>query len=151
MPYPALVQYAEIAEYRTHWIREYCAGAITTFDGIAVRFRRDKFSHYFFESSGRDGLKDRFSRQRAERIDWIKAALHDAAAELYVGWDKGRKRYDPARRVAVVVGNYVVIIAITGDATADFISAYVADTPGSSGRPSTLDLIRRGSKWGGNR
>ena len=147
MPYPPLVQYATIGEYRSRWIRCYCAGPIMTFDGIAVRFRRDKFPHYFFESSGRDGNKDQFSPKRAERIDWIKATLEDAKAELFVGWDKGKRRYDLSRRVAVVMGDYVVIIALTGEATADFVSAYVADTPASAGRRSTLEMIRRGPAW----
>lgn len=151
MSYPPLVLYGTIQEYRTHWIREYCAGPVTTFDGIAVRFRRDRFSHYFFESSSRDANKDQFSRSRAERIDWIKATLQNSSAELYVGWDKKLRRYDAARRVAVVSGDYVVIIAMTGAATADFVTAYVADTPSTPDRPATLDMIRRGPRWGGNR
>lgn len=147
MPYPPLVHYATIGEYRTHWIRCYCAGPIKTFDGIAVRFRRDKFPHYFYESSGHDGNKDQFSCKRAERIDWIKATLEDAKAELFVGWDKDKRSHDPSRRVAVVMGDYVVIIALTSEATADFVSAYVADTPSSPGRRSTLEMIRSGPRW----
>lgn len=148
MPYPPLVQYPSISDYRAHWIRVYCAEPIMTFDGIAVRFRRDKFPHYFFESSGRDGNKDQFSSKRAERIDWIKATLEDTSAELFVGWNNDKRRYDPGRRVAVVMDDYVVIVALTSNITADFITAFVAD---STGKSSTLEKIRRGPRWGENR
>lgn len=151
MSYPPLVHYADVKDYRAHWIREYCAGPIHTFDGIAVRFRREKFAHYFYESSGHDKNKDQFSHKRAERIDWIKATLEDANAELFMGWDKDKRRHDPSRRVSVVMGDYVVIIALTGETAADFVSAYVADTPASPGRRSTLEMIRSGPRWGENR
>jgi hypothetical protein len=32
--------------------------------------------------------------ERAERMDWIKATLQDPNAELYVGCDREKKRYD---------------------------------------------------------
>jgi hypothetical protein len=87
-----------------------------------------------------------FSTKRAERIDWIKAALEDPHSERYEGWDKQRKRYDPSRRVTLVMGNYVVVIALKGQQRADFVTAYVADTPARPGRPSTVDMIRRGPR-----
>lgn len=117
-----------------------------TFDGIAVRFRKHRFDHCFFESSHRDKVKDRFSTLRAERMDWIKAALADPASERYWGWDGKKKCYDHTRRVTVVMGNYVVVIMLTGAKTADFVTAYVADTVGMRGRKSTIDLIRSGPK-----
>lgn len=147
MAYPLFVKYATPDEYRVHFERVYCCGPITTFDGIAVRFRKDKFAHDFYESSKRDKTKDRFSWKRAERIDWIKAALEDPNSERYEGWDKEHKRYDPDRRVAVVMGNYVVVIALVGPKDANFITAYAADATSGPGRPSTLDLIRRGPEW----
>jgi len=54
--------------------------------------------------------EDAFSSQRAERIDWIKAALQDSNAELHVGREGKKKRYDRSHRVALVVGDYVVVI-----------------------------------------
>ena len=64
-----------------------------------------------------------------------------------MGWDRKRKRHDKHRQVTVVQGNYVVIVAVTGKKRGRFITAYVADTAARGGRPSTIDLIRRGPKW----
>lgn len=147
MVYPPLRMYDSIADYRVHFEKVYCRKPIATFDGIAVRFKKGDFYHCFFESSRRDGSKDDFSQQRAQRIDWIKSALQDSGSERYVGWDKKKKRYDRRRRVVVVMGNYVVVIVLTGQAKADFITAYLADTPGTPGRPSTLEMIRRSPRW----
>jgi len=147
MSYPPLLQLATAAEYRTHFESLYCRGPIATFDGIKVRFRKRDFNHCFFESSRRDGNKDDFSSKRAERMEWIKAALQDAHADRYLGWDKAKRTYDRSRRVTVVMGNYVVVIRITAARKADCVTAFVADTPARPGRPSTIDMIRRGPKW----
>ena len=141
MSMPPLRTFADEAACRAHFESVYCAGTIAAFDGIQVRFRKSHFDHCFFESSQRNQVKDTFSDLRAQRVDWIQAALQDPAAELYEGWDRTRKRYDKARRVCVVCGNYVVVIALTGSATADFITAYVADTANS------LAKIRTSPRW----
>lgn len=141
MPYPPLRVFNTAEECRTHFETTYCQGAISTFDGIEVRFRTSDFDHCFYESSNRDGTKDSFSQPRSERVDWIKAALEDATAELYKGWDKKRRKYNLKRRVCVVCQNYVVVIAMTGHLKADFVTAYVADT----GR--TLAMIRTSPTW----
>jgi hypothetical protein len=141
MPYPPLRAFNNADECRAYFERIYCRGPIMTFDGIAVRFRKSVFDHCFFESSNRDGVKDSFSGPRSERIDWIKEALEDATADLYQGWDKQRKRYDSGRRVCVVEANYVVVIALKSGASADFRTAFVAD----SGR--TLGMIQRSPRW----
>ena len=141
MAYPPLVLYNTIDEYRAHFERLYCQGPITTFDGIAVRFRKDQFNHCFYESTRRNKVKDAFSVQRAERIDWIKAALADPSADLYVGWNGKKKRYDRGHRVALVVGDYVVVIRLSGKRNAQFVTAYVADSP------STLAKIKKSPKW----
>lgn len=141
MAYPPLVCYATVTEYRAHYERVYCLAAVTTFDGIAVRFRKSRFDHCFYESTRRNQVKDAFSNQRAERIDWIKAALQDPNAELHIGWDGKKKRYDRSHRVAVVVGDYVVVIRLSGNQTAQFATAYVADSP------STLAKIKGSPKW----
>lgn len=124
MVYPALVHYGTEQEYRVHFERVYCRGTIRTFDGIEVRFRKGMFDHCFFESVQRKD--DTFSPRRAERIDWIKAALLDANAELRLGWDNKKKRAANDRRVAIVVGDYVVIIRIYKPGKADFVTAFVA-------------------------
>ena len=141
MAYPPLVRYGTVAEYRAHYLRLYCRGPITTFDGIAVRFRKSRFDHCFYESTRRNQIKDDFSLQRAERIDWIRAALQDSNAELHIGWDGKKKRYDRSHRVALVAGDYVVIIRLSGSRIAQFVTAYVADSP------STLAKIKGSPKW----
>lgn len=147
MDYPPLVHHTDEASYRNHFERVYCRGPVTTFDAIQVRFRRDQFFHCFFESSRRDGTKDQFSRVRAERIDWIKAALEDPDSERFLGWDRIRRRYDTKRRVAVVLGNYVVVISMTRKTSAQFITAFLADSTGERGQYSTIEKIHRSPKW----
>lgn len=143
MVYPPLLKLPSIDEYRDFFEHTYCTGPIMTFDGIAVRFRKADFDHCSFESSRRDTIKDEFSPQRAQRLGWIKAALQDERSERYIGWDRSKKRHDSNRRVTIVQGNYVVVIAIFAkDASrARFITAYVADTL------SSLQKIRSGPKW----
>ena len=139
MPYPSLARHKTEAQYRAHFERVYCSGAIVTFDGIPVRFKKKDFDHAFYESTlSKD---DAFSRKRAQRIDWIKAALEDPKSERYLGWDNKRKRYDRRRRVALVTGDYVVVIGISSKGNGRFITAFVAD----SGR--TVQMIRQNPKW----
>lgn len=143
MPSPPKVTYATESDYRSHFHRVYCQAPIMTFDGIPVRFRRNDFDHCMFESSRRDGTKDRFSKERSERIDWIKATLESPDAELYQGWDKQRKRCDPDSRVAVVYEEFVVVIrvkqAADGTRRASFVTAYLAD--------ASIGKIRSMPKW----
>jgi len=141
MSVPAKVFYVSIDEYRIHFERVYCRAPILTFDNIAVRFRRSDFDHCMFESSNRDGNKDAFSKDRSERIDWIKATLQHPQAELYEGWDSKRKCYDHTRRLAVVYENFVVIIALTDDKKARFVTCYFAD--------NSIEKIRKGKRWNG--
>ena len=138
LAYPPFVHYQTRLEYRDHYERVYCRGPIHTFDGLSVRFRKSQFAHCFFESvTSKD---DTFSPRRAERIDWIKAALDDGNAELRLGWDNRRKRAANDRRVAIVVQDYVVIIRIVRQARAEFVTAFVA------GR-RTLRMIRTNPLW----
>ncbi len=147
LDYPSFVHYDNQEEYREHFERIYCRGRAQTFDGILVRFRKSKFDHCFFESTKRDGTKNQFSVKRAERIDWIKTALQDPDSERYIGWDKYKKRYDKSRRVAIVMGNYVVVIQMKGAKKAEFITAYIADTTPAKGGESTIDKIRKSPEW----
>lgn len=138
MPYPPLVHYGTEQEYRSHFERVYCQGTISTFDGIEVRFRRRMFDHCFFESVV---IKDdTFSSRRAERIDWIMATLQDASAELRVGWDNQKKMPANDRRVAIVKGDYVVVIRLDGTAKAEFVTAFVAGQ-------RTINQIRTNPLW----
>ncbi len=141
MTYPPFVFYQTVDEYKAHYEKVYCKGPITTFDGIMVRFRKDRFEHCFSESTKRNKVKDCFSKPRAKRIDWIKATLKDPNAELHVGWDGKKKRYDCTHRVALVVNDYVVVIRLSGKSKAQFVTAYVADSA------STLAKIKGSPKW----
>lgn len=135
--YPALLRLPDEAAYRAHFGKLYCVKTVSTFDGISVRFRKTDFDHCFFESTRRDRVKDKFSNKRAERMEWIAVALQDAAALRFQGWDRDTRSYDKHRRVTLICGNYVVVIAITSPTTARFITAYVADTPNSLAKIKT--------------
>ena len=139
--YPPLLILADEHAYRARFETLYCRGTIETFDNIQVRFRRSDFDHCFFESSQRNKVKDTFSIIRAERLERIQVALQDPNADRFVGWDRESKSYDNNRRVTLVCGNYFVVIALTGESTARFVTAYVADTPRS------LQKIKASPRW----
>ncbi|GAB1366632.1 hypothetical protein MASR1M36_15030 [Candidatus Cloacimonadaceae bacterium] len=142
MPYLPYTTYLSIREYKTHFEKIYCRGSITTFDGYKVRFNKSDFEHAFYESSGRNGIKDQFSVTRARRIDWILAALTDSTSDLRVGYDKTKKSFDSERRVAIVYGNYIAILSIISRSkkTARFITAFVASN-------NSLSKILRSPVW----
>ena len=83
------------------------------------------FDHIFYESFDRR-KKDKsiLSFNRLEKIYWIKDALRDPDAVLKMGWNNKQKRYFKNRRVAVVKGNYVVIIRFVGYMKAKLVTAY---------------------------
>lgn len=139
---PTLVHYATEAEYRLHYEANYCRATILTFDGLRVYFPKQQFDDAFYESADRRARdKSVFSRQRAERIDWIRAALQDNTAEIYAGWDRDKKVVDRKRRVILIYGDYVVVLQVNlRKAKAIFITAYVANA-------ATLAKIRHGSFW----
>jgi hypothetical protein len=110
---------------RELWADEYCKSDIETFDGVLVRFYEDIFDHCFYESANRkEKDKSILSLNRLEKILWIKDTLEDADAILKKGWDTKNKEYFTNRRVAIVKGNYVVIIRFTGVLKAKFVTAY---------------------------
>lgn len=141
MSRPPLVHYDTPAKYRQHYEKHYCRQKIITFDNIRVYFKPTKFGHAFYESSAKDGRKDKFSDVRAQRIDWIRATLENPKAELYVGWNKEKKIFDKNRRVSIVYEDFIVVIEInkTNPLKAEFITAYVAD--------NSIKGIRKSPKW----
>lgn len=120
MNVPDLIALSSPEEYKKYYVEKYCKKDLVTFDGIKVKF---------YESSDKSkSNKDIFSIERAKRIDWIEYALKNPNAELYVGWDKKRKKYDNSRRVALITPeDYVVIITIIGKNKGKFVTAYYAD------------------------
>ena len=143
MALPPLVHYVTPQEYEAHYQRVYCQQNIFTSDGIRIYFKRNKFSHAFYESSRRDGNKDTFSPVRAERIDWIKATLTNPNATLFKGWNRKTRQYDDVRRVAVAYEDFVVIASMylsrQGELRGNFITCYQAD--------NSINLIRQSPLW----
>ena len=112
-------------ELRQIWREEYCEKNIYTFDKVKVLFFEDMFDHVFYESANRKAKdKSILSLNRLEKIYWIKDTLKDPEAILKKGWDAKRKDYFEDRRVAIVKGNFVVIIVFTGLLKANFVTAY---------------------------
>jgi len=126
MPMPPLLLLSSEAEYRAYF-RANCCGKIETHDGIQVTVRHKDFDHCCYGSSQKNDVKDHFSADRAQRIDWIAAALQDASLPMYVGWNRKVRKEDPSRRVTVVVPDFAVVIAITRPGHAVFTTAYVAN------------------------
>lgn len=146
MSLPPLVCYEKTEDYKRYYISQYCREKIFTFDGIRVFFRQERFAHAFYEATARDGKKDVFSRERAERIDWIKSTLENPKADMYQGWDKRKYTYDESRRISVVYEDFVVIMDITkrgldkSPLESKFITAYPADR-------FAMKKIRTAPRW----
>ena len=132
-------------QYREMWRDNYCRQAIYTNDGIRVKFYDSNFDHAFYESSDRrQGNKDILSRRRLSRILWIKDALEDPEAELHVGYLSKKKSRSGKRRVALVKGNYVVVIQLYKDDEATFITAFVGDE-------ETIQKVKLDPLWPGTK
>jgi len=119
------LQHMSEAQLREIWKTEYCLKPICTLDKVEVRFYEDMFDHAFFESANREEKdKSILSYNRLEKIYWIKEALTDPDAIHKQGWDNTNKCYFADRRIAIVKGNYVVIIRFTKKLKAKFVTAY---------------------------
>lgn len=107
-----------------------------------MKFYEDQFEHAFYESLNhlkRD--KSIFSIERAKHMDWIEEVLKNKNAELYVGWNRDKKKYNYNRRVSIISPeNYVVILNVINEVEAKFITAYPANI-------ITARNIRKGPKW----
>lgn len=113
------------AELRKMWEDEYCQSEIETFDGVMVKFYADMFDHIFYESFDRiEKDKSILSLNRLEKMLWIKDVLQDGSAILKKGWNAKEKEYYKDRRVAIVKGNYVVVIRFTAKLKAKLVTAY---------------------------
>jgi len=149
MQYPPFLHFDSEAKYRAEFEKIYCQGTITTFDGIKVHFRKKDFDHCCFETPKGakrkgDKRKGNFCQNRAKRLHWIKEALKDRHSARRVGWDSDNKCYNPKRRVAIVVRNYVIVVELTKMRDqiqhANFITAYVGDD-------HVIQIIKNGPKW----
>ena len=115
-------------DYKKYFIEHYCNVNIFTYSGIEVKFYSDQFEHSFFESKDHKKRDNSlFSLERAQRMPWIKETLQNKEAELYVGWDRDKKKYNENRRVSIITPeNYVVVLNMINDKKAKFITAYLA-------------------------
>ena len=130
------------AELRSLWHETYCREHIITFDGITVHFYPEMFDHAFYESDDRlEKDKSILSLNRCEKMLWIKDTLEDPTAILKQGWISRKKSHDPTRRVALIKGNYVVIINIMGNGKARFITAFQIDDE------ENLEKLKNGPDW----
>lgn len=141
--HPPFLRRASEGEYRLHYESLYCQGPITDYLGLPIRFRKEQFDHVFFESAGRNRIKDIFSQARAERLDWILTTLQSTSSVQYEGWDSFTKRYDPNFRVTNVFGSFVVIVRVVRSrglpVSGEFRTAYWAD--------NSIGKIRTGPPW----
>jgi hypothetical protein len=113
------------ADLRQLWKEVYCEAEIKTFDNVLVKFYEDMFDHVFYESADRlEKDKSILSYNRLEKMLWIKDVLMDSTAILKMGWNTKDKEYFKDRRLAIVKGNYVVIIRFTGLLKAKLVTAY---------------------------
>ena len=131
MAYKKIKSYKMTEEkLRELWGKEYCnwkEKPIYTFDRILVKFYRDQFNHIFYESSDwKKKDKSILSLNRCEKMFWIRDTLQDKTAILKIGYDNVKKKCVKNRRVAIVKGNYVVIILKISDNKAKFITAFEA-------------------------
>jgi hypothetical protein len=140
---PALLKLDDEEAYRQHYTQMLARGVISTHDGIRVYFGRDTFEHAFFESSDRRGADDVFSLARAERMDWIAAALADPNALCVQGWNKQLECYTPKRRVTVVVQDFVIVLQLStkrdGTLKANFVTCFKAE--------NSAMKIRQSPRW----
>ena len=120
--YCPLVYYDHPRHYHQHFVKAYCVEPLLTFDSIRVTFDPFDFAHAFYE--GRD--KELFSVKRARRIDWIRKALTDPSAKLFLGLHPSGRAFTPRRRVCLANNNYVVVIEFMGPREARFVTAFVA-------------------------
>jgi hypothetical protein len=131
-------------ELRKLWKEEYCdpSSPIYTLDDIHVKFFEDMFDHAFYESDSRKARdKSILSFNRLEKMLWIKDTLVDPDAILKQGWDRDRKVYDGARRVAFIKDSYVVVIRFTGHLKAKFVTAYEIQSE------RTIQIIQCSPDW----
>lgn len=143
MGLPPLLVCESIGDYHAHYLKEYCRKTVKTFDGIRIYFSPNNFEHAFYESSRRDGRKDVFSPERAQRMDWIKATLENPRARLYQGWDKKTGKYSAKRRVAVVYEDFVVILAMRLKKDESMVGRFLTCYQASN----SIGKIRRSPEW----
>lgn len=141
---PPLLNLSNEAEYKNYYIENYCNKEIKTYDGILVKFHEDTFEHSFYKRKRKTwkAKKDVFSKERGERMDWIKHVLNDPSITPKKGYDKAKQSYDSTRRVAFLnEENYLVVIYINKHGVGKFVTAYLVDNDEAANK------IRNSPNW----
>lgn len=141
--YASLLMYNEEEDYREYYRTTYWKKEIQTLDCITVLFRHSDFDHLCYESTKRNKEKDAFSWTRAQRLGWIKKALADSTADLFIAWDCSTQSYDIKKRTCLVGGNYVVVIRLTAINKATIVTAF----PVGLNEEDTLTKLRSSPAW----
>ncbi|WP_145462036.1 hypothetical protein [Staphylococcus haemolyticus] len=130
-------------KYRNLFEREYCQKEIITCHNIVVKFYARHFDHAFFSRSNRrSNKKDVFDSNRAQRILWIKQVLQDNNIPIYQGHNSKTKKSDKSRRVSLLTPDgYVVVIRMTGEDKAEFLTAFVINDSAVIGKIRSNSLI----------
>ena len=136
-----LLSLPDEATFRAHFEVEFVKGpAVITYDGIRIRFYANQFDHAFYTSSTPKSRKDTFSLERAQRMNWIRAAATDPNMEVYRRVMTGGR----VRRIILEPNEpYVVICEIlsTDPSQAVFITAYPVKSK------SALAKMRSNPRW----
>ena len=125
-------------EYWQHYTDNFCKRKVQDAEGYSIKFNQQQFKHAFFTGSKKK--KSEFSKQRAERMDWIQEILLDENVETFVGWNQTKKCYNFQRRVSITKQNYIVVIEVISPKKAKFITAFQASS-------TTAYNIRKSPKW----
>lgn len=132
----------EIA-YLDYFVKNLIRREIYTHDGIRIHFRKGHFYHAFFETTV--SHKDCFSFDRARHMPEILTILQSPAATCHCGWNNKERKHDPNRRVAYLLGTFLVVIILnknrnTGKLTGEFLTCFEADE-------STFNRVKRDPLW----
>lgn len=116
--------------YLDYFVKNFIKQSIYTHDGIRIHFRKGHFYHAFFEST--ISHKDCFSFNRARHMPEILTILQSPAATCHCGWNNKERRHDPHRRVAYLLGTFLVVIILNrnksnGKLSGDFLTCFEAD------------------------
>ncbi len=141
MSQPPLLSLPDEASFQAHFEVEFVEGpAVITYDGIRIRFYANQFDHAFYVSSTPQSGKDKFSLERARRMNWIRAVATDPRMEVYRRVMTGGR----VRRIMLEPNEpYVVICEILSSdpSQAVFITAYPVKSK------SALAKMRSNPRW----
>lgn len=145
MSLPDLLDLATEEEYKEYYVENYCNTCpIYTYDDIPVMFYPETFEHAFYKRTTQSwkARKDKFSKIRGERLNWIKHIIQDPNIKPRKGYDKAKNSYDNDRRVTFLnEQNYLVVIHINSKLEGKFVTAFLVDNERAA------EKIRNSPEW----